>query len=356
MHVKLRRLYTIAMLLSIFLPPLMASHTYFSEPAADFTNTSLVSTKIGVLVGTLVLDPDYPINKITYSPTISSSQVQMYYTNQNQLKTTNLSGTLYVTYFKKNGSKVGTELTTQASLTFNNLNMNMPITFHILVKSSDYTTFINTVRGFIFQSQNKFVGMGVNGAFNLVSSSNITYPVISNQGETTSATPFVGGGIPGPAGDKTIAIGDPGVSSSWLYPYNISDKPIYSLSFTNNNVFIQNIEQALNPPLPLTNMVLDVENYQNTYLGESQVTVRFYQTGYPSFRFLLETDSACQLPYTLWINNGQVPYDIPFSPWPAPLGPSNSAQISLKILQQDLSAALAGSYTTTITVEILSGI
>ena len=47
---------------------------------------------------------------------------------------------------------------------------------------------------------------------------------------------------------------------------------------------------------------------------------------------------------------------MPFSPWPAPMAAINVAQISLMVRQQDLDAALEGEYTTTITVEVISGI
>lgn len=357
MHVNLRYLTTFVILLSLALTPLGAAHTYVSESAADFTNTSLVNNKIAILVGTLFPDPALPISKININPTISSSSAKMYYTNNNQLNFSTLSWSLYMTYYSTNGTKRVVTLANQNSVTFNSLDMNVPITFHVLVSSSDYSSFLNTVRGFfIFPSENQFIGMGAASAFNLLSSSNLTYPVISNQGESTTATPFVGGGAPGPAGPNTISIGDPALPSSWFYRYNVADQPVYSVSFANHAVNLQNIAQAVSSPLALTSLNLVVDNFANTYLGQSRVTVRMYQAGYPSFRFLHESYPASQLPYTLWVNSQQVPFNIPFSPWSAPMSASNSADVSMRVLQADLNSLLAGTYTTTITVEIISGV
>jgi hypothetical protein len=353
------RLFTMLVLLSAFIcTDLFAVHTYTSEPAADFTATGLVNNKTGALVGTLFLDPSLPVSKITIAPTMSSASVQMYYVNQNQLHVSTLSGSLYVTYFKTNGTQVGSNLTTQSSLTFNSLDATRPVSFYILVNSSEYTAFLNTVRNIfiIIQSPNRFVSMGCASAFTLLSPSNMTYPVLSNQGESTLPTPFVGGGLTGPAGDRTIFIGEPGVSSNFWVNYNIADEPVYNISFANSDVYIQDIGYATLSPIPLTNLNLQVENYQNTYLGQSRVNVRFYQDGYPTFRFLHTANPACQLPYTLWVNQTEVPYNMPFSPWPAPMAAINVAQISLMVRQQDLDAALEGEYTTTITVEVISGI
>ena len=228
------RLFTMLVLLSAFIcTDLFAVHTYTSEPAADFTATGLVSNKTGALVGTLFLDPSLPVSKITIAPTMSSASVQMYYVNQNQLHVSTLSGSLYVTYFKTNGTQVGSNLTTQSSLTFNSLDATRPVSFYILVNSSEYTTFLNTVRNIfiIIQSPNRFVSMGCASAFTLLSPSNMTYPVLSNQGESTLPTPFVGGGLTGPAGDRTIFIGEPGVSSNFWVNYNIADEPVYNISF-----------------------------------------------------------------------------------------------------------------------------
>lgn len=352
------RLFSMLVLLSVFVcTDLFAVHTYTSEPAADFTATGLVSNMTGALVGTLFLDPSLPVSKITISPIMSSTSVKMYYVKQNQLYVDNLAGSLYVTYFKTDGTKVGSNLTTQSSLTFSSLDATRPISFYILVNSSAYSSFLSIVQGFlIWQSENRFVSMGCTSAFTLLSPSDMTYPVLSNQGESTLPTPFVGGGLTGPAGDRTIFIGDPGVSSGFFFNYNIADEPVYSISFDNNDVYIQDIGNATISPIPLTNLNLYVENYQNTYLGESRVNVRFYQAGYPTFRFLHTANPAYQLPYTLWVNQTEVPYNMPFSPWLAPMDAINVAQISLMVSQQDLDAALEGEYTTTITVEIISGI
>lgn len=359
MSILHRRCILLVLLFSLSWASLSAVHTYTAQPAADMTNTSLVNNMVGALVGTLTLDPALPVARISFSPPISSSAVQLYYTNaNNQLESVTLSGSLYVTYYKTNGSRIGTNLTSQGSLTFSSLDATRPITFHILVRTSDYSNFLtNNVRGWLFwQSPNKFVAMGAQPAFTLLSPSNATYPVLSNQGETTLPTSIVGGGLAGPAGEQTLFIGDPGVSSGILYNYNIADEPVYSISFVDENVYIEDIQQACTAPIPLTNLTLDVENYQNTYLGQSRVNVRFYQAGYPSFRFLHTANPASQLPYTLLVNQSEVPYNMPFSPWPAPMRASNTKQISLKVKQQDLEVALEGNYTTTITVEIISGI
>lgn len=326
------------------------------------TETGLVSGMTGTLVGTLELDPSLPVSRITISPSIapnnSSRNVRMYYTNaNNSLVNDALYGTLYLTYYMTNGALASKNLTAETSYAFTSLDASRPIRFYLLVRTNDYSTFLSNVRGWlIWQSSNRFVAMGAQPAFTLLSSSNTTYPVLSNQGETTLPTPFVGGGLPGPAGDRTIFIGDPGVTSTFFNYYNIADEPVYSIFFANENVYIEDITQAVLAPVPLTNVTLNVENYQNTYLGQSRVNVRFFQAGYPSFRFLHENDPTVQLPYTLWVNQTEIPYNTPFSPWPAPMQATNSRQISLKVNQQDLEAAMEGHYTTTITVEIISGI
>jgi len=362
MHL-LHRWFSALMLLCVLIwTPIHAAHIYTSEPAATMTETGLVSGMTGTLVGTLELDPSLPVSRITISPSIapnnSSRNVRMYYTNaNNSLVNDALYGTLYLTYYKTNGALASKNLTAETSYAFTSLDASRPIRFYLLVRTNDYATFLSTVRGFLFwQAESRFVALGALPAFSLLSSSSTTFPVLSNQGETTLPTPFVGGGLPGPAGDCSIFIGDPGVSSSIWYNYNVADEPVYSIFFANENVYIDDITQAVLAPVPLTNVTLNVENYQNTYLGQSRVNVRFFQAGYPSFRFLHENDPTAQLPYTLWVNQTEIPYNTPFSPWPAPMQASNSKQISLKVNQQDLEAAMEGQYTTTITAEIISGI
>lgn len=362
MHMLHRWFSALLLLCVLIWTPIHAAHTYISEPAANMTETSLVSGMIGTLVGTLEIDPSLPVSRITINPSIApnnnSRNVRMYYTNaSNSLVNEALYGTLYLTYYKTNGALASKTLTTETSYTFNRLDASRPIRFYILVNTNTYTSFLENVWGWIFRpADGRFVAMGAQPAFTLLSPSNTTYPVLSNQGETTLPTPFVGGGLPGPGGDRTIFIGDIGVTPSWWAYYNVADAPVYSISFATENVYIDDITQAVLAPVPLTNVTLNVENYQNTYLGQSRVNVRFFQAGYPSFRFLHENDPTAQLPYTLWVNQTEIPYNTPFSPWPAPMQASNSKQISLKVNQQDLEAAMEGQYTTTITVEIISGI
>lgn len=364
MHLPPRWFLVLALIYALTGVPVSAEHMYISEPAANMTETSLESGMIGTLVGTLELDPSLPVSRITINPSIApnnnSRNVLMYYTNANNLlDSESLYGVLYLTYYKTNGALKQKKLTSETSYTFTSLDASKPIRFYILVNTNKYTNFLdNTVRGWwLWGPDNRFVAMGAQPAFTLLSPSNTTYPVLSNQGETTLPIPFVGGGLPGPAGNCTISIGDVGVSpSSWLAYYNVSDAPVYSIFFANENVYIDDITQAVLSPVPLTNVTLNVENYQNTYLGQSRVNVRFYQAGYPSFRFLHENYPTAQLPYTLWVNQTEIPYNIPCSLWPAPMQASNSKLISLKVEQQDLDAAMEGNYATTITVEIISGI
>ena len=197
--------------------------------------------------------------------------------------------------------------------------------------------------------------MGYQSTFTLRSPSNDIYPLISNQGFGTAPIPFVGGGLAGPAGNGTIFIGDIG-DASVLYRYNISEEPVYSLSIAEKNVFVQDIYSATNSPKLINTLTLAVDNYTKVYLGQSRVSVRFYQTGYSSFRFINTNNASGELPFTLWVNQTLVPYDIPFSPWPAPMIATNAAPISLKVQQGDIETAIAGLYNCTITIEIISGI
>ncbi len=321
------------------------------------TETIPGTSLIGTLAGTLVLDPAQPVSRISIAPQMSTTSVKMYYTYQNRLYEDSLDGYLYMDYYQTNGTRISVNLTNKGSSNFQALDASRPITFYVLVEESAYNSFISKVRRFFLWglSPNKFVAMGSQPAFSLFSSSNTAYTILSNQGESLLPTPIVGGGLSGPAGERTIFIGDPGVSS-FLYIYNISDEPIYTIAFADLQVTIDQIEQAAIAPVPLTNVLLYVENYQNTYLGESRVNVRFYQVGYPSFRFIHSANSSIQLPYTLWTNQTEVPYNMPFSPWPAPMTAINEQLISLKVDQQDIDNAIEGLYITTITVEIINGI
>lgn len=349
-------------LLLLFIPAsLFGAHSYISETVADFTVTGQVSGMRGALVGTLVLDPALPVSSINISPPLNPANVQMYYVDKNsQIQTTTITGSLYVTYFKTDGTKIGTNLTTQSSLSFSSLDATKPISFYVLVNETQYKDYLqNTVGTFILwfwtSSDNKFASIGYQSTFTLRSPSNEIYPLISNQGFGTVPTPFVGGGLPGPAGIGTIFIGDIG-DASILYRYNISEEPVYSLSIAQKNVFVQDIYSAIHSPKLINTLTLAVDNYQKVYLGQSQVSVRFYQAGQTSFQFINTENASGHLPFTLWVNQTQVLYDIPYSPWPAPLKATNAAPISLKVQQGDVETAIAGSYSCTITIEIISGI
>ncbi|MBG0766887.1 MAG: hypothetical protein H0S77_04720 [Spirochaetaceae bacterium] len=331
--------------------PLFATHEYIAETAADFT-VSGSQNMIGALVGTLVLDPSEPIQSLSISgSSFSSSGIQFYYTQNGQLQTSTISGSLYVQYYNTGGGLEGSNLTSDNSLSFNNLDTSQPISFYLLVNSSQYSSFL---RNFIF-SPKQFVGVGVIPKFTIRSASNNLVAVSSNQGVTTLPNPFLGGGASGPAGINSLSIGNSGIGF-WSFFYNIAEQPLYSISFTNDVVDISNLQDAIISPFPINTVVLSVENFNSTYMGESRVMIRFYQSGYLSFRFLLSDNPSIFLPFSLYSEGSEIPYNSPFSPWQAPMGASNSATIQLMVTQQDYERAVEGTYQATITVEIISGI
>jgi hypothetical protein len=176
----------------------------------------------------------------------------------------------------------------------------------------------------IIQSPNRFVSMGCASAFTLLSPSNMTYPVLSNQGESTLPTPFVGGGLTGPAGDRTMFIGEPGVSSFW-YNYNIADEPVYNISFANSDVYIQDIGYATLSPYLLPILIYRWRTPE--HLPWAKPGERPLLSGWiPNIPLPSHSKSCMSIAIHAWVNQTRsLTYAL--SPWPAPW-PQLCCQIS----------------------------
>ncbi|WP_332445888.1 hypothetical protein [Sphaerochaeta sp.] len=340
------------LLLSFCLAPVIAISTYTTQDAADFLYDQWQNNSIGFLAGTLAIDPDHiPTTLELVGPSIAVAKVQFYYLDHQDLESANVEGTILIRYSRTDGNLAYAYLSSQKTLMFYHLDATKPVGIYIMVQKNQYRNLLNN----FWLSSLQLVGVGVQQYFLLHDDDTTLLPTLSNQGEGTNPVPILGGGASGPAGINTIPIGDPGLGF-WEFLYNIADAPSYSLCFSNEDVCIEDINDAVDLPIELTTLTLTVENLENTYLGMNQVTVRFSQTGYPSFRLLLQTDFSVILPFKLYANQCEIPYNSPFNPWQPPMSACNPASISMGVSQQDLDHAAEGTYRATITVEILSGL
>ena len=348
----IHRIVAFSLLIVLFsLSPLLSVTEYNSQDSANFIYATQGNNYVAMLCGTVNLDSLSEVYKLTLSGSpVSTTGVRFFYRYGDTLQEDSITGFLYMTYYKTNGQNIEVMLSPQTTYSFKQLDRSRPISLYLLVQYNQYYNFLNN---FVWSSY-QLVGVGIDAKFNLLTSNNQPVSILSNQGDTILPTPFLGGGNPGPVGVNSLSIGDPGLGFL-EYFYNIADKPIYRLEFAENFVDIGEIHEAVQNSIPLTSLNLYVDNYQKTYLGQSNIAVRFFQSGQTSFSFANVDDYTKTIPYLLYVRGDLVPYNYPFNPWQAPLTATNTAQVALQVLQADLNEAIEGEYVATITVEIISG-
>lgn len=351
----MKRLPPFLLFLVLLIFPISAGHEYVAESAADFIHENLTYRYIGALAGTLILDATEPISSLLLTgQNISSSGVQFYCEYDGQTYDYELDGSLYIQYHRTNGTITGLNLNSLNSLVFSSLDATKPISFYILVNRRQYSQFLRS----FYRSADQLVAVGVDTQLSCVSASGEVATVLSNQGETTLPIPLWGGGTSGPIGNNTISLGNQGLEhwSSYYWMYNIAQEPDYSIEIADRNVYIHNIEQACYNSVDLTNLSLVVNNFNDTYLGQTRVMVRFYQMGHHSFRMQHLNDPRFHLPFSLYMDGEEIPYNHPFCPWQAPLSQRNEAALKMRVQKDHVEKALQGDYHATIVIEIISGI
>jgi hypothetical protein len=183
--------------------------------------------------------------------------------------------------------------------------------------------------------------------FNPVDEDGNPIETVSNMGTGTLSIPLLGGGLVGPAGINSLP------ASYFGDDIETGDLPDYSMGFTETDVHIDDLTDAIGNLLEVSDLLLTVENFDDVYLGETEVTVKFYQDGYPSFRFL--GPGSAIIPFTLHIDGEEIQPYMPCSPWDAPLAEENLVPVAISVTQTDYDSAVEGDYTATITVEMLCG-
>jgi hypothetical protein len=251
-----------------------------------------------------------------------------------------IDASCYITYYKNNGSSTIIQASSTGNYTLSRINWDYPMKFYLFF---DNTDLYNTLR----YATGTLVSVSTNTYFNPLDD-NEEVETLSNMGTTTQQIPLLGGGLVGPYGINSIP------ATNLYYSYDTSDVPEYNINFTESDVYIEDLSQAIGTPINITNLKLEVLNYDDVYMGQTNVQVKFYQS--LSTYFALLNNSGDEIPFSLSASGSTIIPYVSFFPWTTPLIENNFAPIGFSVNQEDYELAEQGDYTATITVELITGI
>jgi hypothetical protein len=323
--------------------PLLATLTYTTESSIDldyvYGGYNWGGDR-GSLAGTLTYggtgsQPDSL--EFTFD---SASTLTFYDKSQGTTTTETLDAYCIVTYYNSSGTQKIIEATNSGSFTLSEIDMDYPIKFYLFYDQSTLRRTLRNANGTLAS-----VSSGI--SFNPIADYD-RLDATSNLGTGTMSIPLLGGGLIGPDGTNSLP--------ATYFPYGTDtvDVPEYTIGFTETDVYIDDLSEAVDIPLEIAELELSILNYDDVYMGQTSVTVKFYQSGHTSFRFL--GPGTAVIPFTLYVDGETIQPYTPCSPWDIPLAEENLVPTSISVSETDYLEATEGDYTATITVETITGI
>lgn len=334
-------------MVSLYALPMFAQVTYKTEPSIDvsyiYGNSYYYSSR-GSLVGTLAYNgtgskPDSLC--FSGSPLGTNGVTFTFLKSNGHTFTKTIDAICYVVYTNYYGCEKIIGISSSISCDLSRIDWDFPVNFYIFFDKYELFNLFDNV-------SNKVVSVSTNTFFNLQDYCNTPITVTSNLGNTTQPIPLLGGGLIGPSGTNSIP------ATNLYYYTNTADIPEYSIGFTVNDVSINDLCNAIDNPIKITDLKLGILNYDDVYMGQTNVQVRFFQNGHASFAFV--NNAGNTIPFRLSANGNTIIPNARFFPWTAPLGENNLAPKGFSVTQTDYDQAEQGTYTATITVELITGV
>ncbi|WP_155816646.1 hypothetical protein [Sphaerochaeta pleomorpha] len=298
---------------------------------------------LGSLVGTLSYDGNgtEPSSLNFSGSALNNNGVTFtFLKNDGTTYTRTIDAVCYVTYTRDFGSQQIIMASSSRTYNLTRINWNYPVKFYLFFNNSD-------LERIFYNAPGKLVYVSTNTFFN---PQEYYSPIetISNLGTTTQPIPLLGGGLLGAGGINSLPATD------LYYDFSSTAIPEYSISFTANDVSINDLTDAIDNPIHITDLKLEILNYDDVYMGQTNIQVKFFQSGHASFEFI--NNAGKTIPFTLLANGITIIPNIKFFPWVKPLIENNLAAIGFSVTQADYDQAEMGDYNATITVELITGV
>jgi hypothetical protein len=331
---------TIALLffVSCFTVPLFAQLTYSAESSIEMQYSA--GNTYGALVGTLTYSGSGNTpNRLYFSGTNLKSSNGVTFSFLQTNGTTEMSSINGYCYLTNNSNSILYTIDSTGRINISSIDWDYPVYLYLFFDYWDIIDLLNNSSGTL-------VSIATDAYFYLAKNSSalsMTY----YGGTDTQPVALLGGGAPGPMGINSVPV-------SYYYSLPTSDVPEYNIGFTISDVSIEDLSDAINTPINITNLQLEVLNYDDVYMGQTNVQVKFFQTGYSYFTFV--NSSGNEIPFSLSIDGTSITPYVTFFPWTAPLVENNLAPIGFSVTQTDYDQAEQGDYNATITVELITGV